>query len=243
MLIFSEQFFKFVSLLLCRHSSTAFLWRSFNLFFLRFPIFNGLFMAYLILSVATFFVAKFIFKFIQNIWKIFKSMIRFGINNYKRHLPLLGSILMDPTSNCCSSKISRSLFSTYISVVSSSTLIIGFKNFSCITLDFWYNSWKASIIDQHPRHTKFGNQSDSLIYLKKKTNKQKYCWDLIGFIEYNLFVYFAFKVFTDNFTHLHFDADNTEYIHVIKIVNGKAQTAVIVVRHRDSSIQMERLFI
>lgn len=171
MLIFSEQFFKFVSLLLCRHSSTAFLWRSFNLFFLRFPIFNGLFMAYLILSVATFFVAKFIFKFIQNIWKIFKSMIRFGINNYKRHLPLLGSILMDPTSNCCSSKISRSLFSTYISVVSSSTLIIGFKNFSCITLDFWYNSWKASIIDQHPRHTKFGNQSDSLIYLKKK-NKQ-----------------------------------------------------------------------
>lgn len=63
--------------------------------------------------------------------------------------------------------------------------------------------------------------------------------------ECEYFVYFAFKVLADDFVHLHFHADNTEYIHVIVavIVNGKTQTAASAVRHRCFPIHPGRRFI
>lgn len=65
-------------------------------------------------------------------------------------LPCVGSILMSPISKCVSSTKAVSLLCHSSSV---STLINGLRNRSCIVLDFWYKSWKASVVDQHCAHT------------------------------------------------------------------------------------------
>lgn len=86
-------------------------------------------------------------------------------------IPGIGSTLITLTSN--SSQRSRS-FSCHASVLSHSILMMGLRKFSWTVFDFWYKSWKASVVDQHTWHMKLGNASDSAIW--KKDTRYELTW-------------------------------------------------------------------